>query len=123
MSQARQNETTETGQLSRRVFLMRVGALSTLAAYTPGIAQLLAAEEITYETLSSELYAKTPQEEAYVADVIDQMNQGTIPRKIVYASRNYALKRQKTLRIIYFDRCLRQLCARAKIRVKLPPLR
>jgi len=103
--------------MNRRFFLQCVlfGGIGLLS-----FKQAIFAEEITEEVLTVSLYPKTDQEKAYLNEVIEQMNIGTIPKKIVYMSYRYTMKKKKSMRMIYFSKCLNQLCMQSGIKVSLP---
>ena len=76
-------------------------ALLTLAA-----ARLFAAEKLSYEYLQRNLYPKTADEEAYLRKVLEAVEKGTLPAKLVYMTIKSASRHGKAKRIYYFSTTL-----------------
>ncbi|MBO7723536.1 MAG: hypothetical protein J6S27_07075 [Thermoguttaceae bacterium] len=76
-------------------------ALLTLAA-----PKLFAAEKLNYEYLQRNLYPKTADEEAYLRKVLEAVEKGTLPAKLVYMTIKSASRHGKAKRIYYFSTTL-----------------
>ena len=106
-------------KLTRRQFISTGVTIGTLFFVVgTGPEANAAADELSYEFLCMNLYAKTEAEKAYLKDIVDKMDDKTIPKKLVYTAYRYAMKKDKYKRIIYFNRCLVYLCGRANLKVK-----
>ena len=78
-----------------------LSALLTLAA--PSI---FAAEKLNYEYLQRNLYPKTAAEEAYLRKVLEAVEKGTLPAKLVYMAVKSTSRHGKAKRIYYFSTTL-----------------
>ncbi len=107
-----------TRKISRREAILRgflgIGALWVTSSVTPPI---FGAEALDYENLSVTLFPKTEKEKDYLKRIASQVRKGELPRKLVYAAWQYATKKAKTRRVIYFDSTLAILCKRAGVKL------
>lgn len=78
-------------------------------------AQNPADQRLTTDVLSKTLYARTPEQEAFLGKCIDLRDSGVLPDRILYTAYRYAMKKQKTRRYDYFKTALEKLCKENRI--------
>lgn len=104
---------------NRRVFIVRslafLGLIGLGADATFGAS---VGELLDSEFLKTELRVKTDAEGAFVADVVDKVKEGELPLKTLQIAYSYAMKKDKSRRVIYFKKCLEILTQRAGIKIK-----
>lgn len=102
-----------TGFLFQRRDFISGGFLTLLAMVSP---ELFAAEKISYEYLQRNLYPKTSAEEAYLHKVVEAVERGTLPAKLVYMAIKNTSRRGKSKRIYYFSTTLSILAKKSGIK-------
>ena len=106
-----------TEVMGRRAFIARAVAFVGSGVFL--LSRDVGAEEaLDPATLKSQLCVKTKLEEAFVDDVLDKVDEGLLPRKILIAAYRYALKKGRSQRLIFFKSCLETLAKRAGIKIE-----
>lgn len=106
-----------TEVMGRRAFIAR--AVAFVGSGVLLLSRDVGAEEaLDPATLKSQLCVKTKLEEAFVDDVLDKVDEGLLPRKILIAAYRYALKKSRSQRLIFFKDCLETLSKRAGIKIE-----
>jgi hypothetical protein len=72
------------------------------------------------ETLERALRARRPQEFAYIAMVVEKVDDGTLPRDLVESTFQWARKKQTRHQVVYFAHALR--IRAAKLGIELEPI-
>ena len=102
-------------QMKRRAFVAR--AFATLAAVALGVAPTFGGEVLDAEKMKSALRATTTGQAAFIDDVAAKAADGILPRKILYASFNFAMKKPDDRRVYFFRLCLVQLTKNAGLKI------
>ena len=106
-----------TEVMGRRAFIAR--AVAFVGSGVLLLSRDVGAEEaLDPATLKSQLCVNTKLEEAFVDDVLDKVDEGLLPRKILIAAYRYALKKSRSQRLIFFKDCLETLSKRAGIKIE-----
>lgn len=88
---------------------------------TPTHFSTLESNGLSVEVLSKNLYAKTPEENAFVTLCVKLRDEGALPNRILYTSYRYAIRKSKERRFMHFEQSLRRLCGESGISLSNSP--
>ena len=103
-------------RIGRRAFIAR--AFATVAFGAVGLKFARASsDKLDAETLKVALRATTDEQARFIDDVVEKVEKGDVPEKMLYAAYRYAMKREPGRRVFYFRLCLVELAKRAGLKV------
>lgn len=104
-------------RIGRRSFIARAVATLAFGAFALDAARADSGM-LDADKLKAELRATTAAQATFIDDVVDKVQKGLVPEKMLYAAYKFAMKKEVGRRVFYFRLCLVELAKRARLKVK-----
>ena len=109
--------TPKMNRIGRRSFIARAVATLAFGAFALDAARA-GSGMLDADKLKDELRATTAAQATFIDDVVDKVQKGLVPEKMLYAAYKFAMKKEVGRRVFYFRLCLVELAKRARLKVK-----